>query len=550
MYNKYKMFRGGLSRQSLTDNIFRFSGLFIPIILVIYGALSQSSIIKAPHAIDNVGLLVFSFWWLFIASLQFLFSSESKLETAMRLIIYHLLTGAYLIFVSGSSPPFTVCWIILMLASYSYFSLKGVVLNIVGLTIFTVVDIFLWHQINNSVVITDLMAYLSIVVSGLFVLKLSKIQETSKKELEYARTQDLLQRDRALTIINNLADAVLSTDMHGIIRIYNASSMALLNTNIGLDGHFIDEILPLKDKDGHKISLFEELKKSKTVTQRDDLIHKFGPNDSMRLELTYSPIQSSYVGPRRSGIHDGYAIIMRDITKSKSLEEERDEFISVISHELRTPITIAEGTVSNVKLMLKHPDATQTMIQDAIETAHEQIIFLAGIVNDLSTLSRAERGVADSAEDIDVRELAHKLYDKYSEEAKAKQLHLDLDLSAKLGSVHVSRLYLEEILQNLITNSLKYTKKGGIKIIFKQKNDEVDFSIKDTGIGISKSDQAKIFKKFYRSEDYRTRETGGTGLGLYIVAKLAHKMDVKIKLTSRLNFGSTFSFSLPVIKNK
>ena len=550
MYNKYKMFRGGLSRQSLTDNIFRFSGLFIPIILVIYGALSQSSIIKAPHVIDNVGLLVFSFWWLFIASLQFLFSSESKLETAMRLIIYHLLTGAYLIFVSGSSPPFTVCWIILMLASYSYFSLKGVVLNIVGLTIFTVVDIFLWHQINNSVVITDLMAYLSIVVSGLFVLKLSKIQETSKKELEYARTQDLLQRDRALTIINNLADAVLSTDMHGIIRIYNASSMALLNTNIGLDGHFIDEILPLKDKDGHKISLFEELKKSKTVTQRDDLIHKFGPNDSMRLELTYSPIQSSYVGPRRSGIHDGYAIIMRDITKSKSLEEERDEFISVISHELRTPITIAEGTVSNVKLMLKHPDATQTMIQDAIETAHEQIIFLAGIVNDLSTLSRAERGVADSAEDIDVRELAHKLYDKYSEEAKAKQLHLDLDLSAKLGSVHVSRLYLEEILQNLITNSLKYTKKGGIKIIFKQKNDEVDFSIKDTGIGISKSDQAKIFKKFYRSEDYRTRETGGTGLGLYIVAKLAHKMDVKIKLTSRLNFGSTFSFSLPVIKNK
>lgn len=549
MYNKHKMLRGGLRRQSLTDNIFRFAGLFIPIILVIYGALSQSSIIKAPHSIDHIGLLIFSFWWLFIASIQFLIPSESKLETAMRLIIYHLLTGAYLVFVSGSSPAFTVCWIILMLASYSYFSLKGVVSNILGLTLFIVIDILLWHRINN-IAIADLMAYLSIIISGLFVLRLSKIQETSKKELEYARTQDLLQRDRALTIINNLADAVLSTDMHGIIRIYNASSMALLNTNIGLDGHFIDEILPLKDKDGHKVSLFEELEKAKTVTKRDDLIHKFGPDDVMRLEITYSPIQSSYVGPRKSGIHDGYAIIMRDVTKSKSLEEERDEFISVISHELRTPITIAEGTVSNVQLMLKHPDSTQNMIQDAIDTAHEQIIFLAGMVNDLSTLSRAERGVADSAEEIDVKELAHKLHDKYFEEAKNKNLHLDLDLSAKLGSVYVSRLYLEEILQNLITNSLKYTKKGSVKIIFKQKNDQIDFSVKDTGIGISKTDQANIFKKFYRSEDYRTRETGGTGLGLYIVDKLAHKMGVRIKLTSRLNFGSTFSFSLPTMKKK
>jgi len=148
----------------------------------------------------------------------------------------------------------------------------------------------------------------------------------------------------------------------------------------------------------------------------------------MRLEIIYSPIQSSYVGPRKLGVHDGFAIIMRDVTKSKSLEEERDEFISVISHELRTPITIAEGTISNVQLMLKHPDATPTMLQDAVETAHDQIIFLAGMVNDLSTLSRAERGVADNAEEIDVKELAHKLHDKYFEEAKNKNLHLDLDL--------------------------------------------------------------------------------------------------------------------------
>jgi len=72
--------------------------------------------------------------------------------------------------------------------------------------------------------------------------------------------------------------------------------------------------------------------------------------------------------------------------------------------------------------------------------------------------------------------------------------------------------------------------------------------VKDTGIGISKSDQQKIFQKFFRSEDYRTRETNGTGLGLYVARKLASKIGTKISFTSRLNHGSTFSFSLPVIK--
>ena len=74
---------------------------------------------------------------------------------------------------------------------------------------------------------------------------------------------------------------------------------------------------------------------------------------------------------------------------------------------------------------------------------------------------------------------------------------------------------------------------------------QVTFAVKDSGIGISKTDQRKIFEKFYRSEDYRTRETGGTGLGLYVAAKLARKLGCKITLESRLNHGSTFAFSLP-----
>ena len=86
-------------------------------------------------------------------------------------------------------------------------------------------------------------------------------------------------------------------------------------------------------------------------------------------------------------------------------------------------------------------------------------------------------------------------------------------------------------------------------ISIKNEGNNIRFAVTDTGIGISKNDQQKIFNKFYRSEDYRTRETGGTGLGLYVASKLARKMNTKIELQSRLNYGSTFSLKLPSAKD-
>jgi signal transduction histidine kinase len=132
------------------------------------------------------------------------------------------------------------------------------------------------------------------------------------------------------------------------------------------------------------------------------------------------------------------------------------------------------------------------------------------------------------------------MYRTYLPEAEKKNLKLDLDVTTNLPAVRTSRLYLEEIMQNFITNAIKYTKIGGVTLSGHQTKEGVVVAIKDTGIGISKSDQRHIFEKFYRSEDYRTRESSGTGLGLYISKKLAEKMNITIKFESRLNHGSTF----------
>lgn len=539
------MSRGGKITKNRADIYFHFIEIFLPIILLSYGFLMQINIIDSSRPTSIIALYLFAFGWATICIFNIIKSTKTNGELKLRLILSHILLGLYLVFISSIAIPTSLSWLLLMIVSYIKFKEKGLLISTLSFLVVVVMDIILWFDVDNNVLVHDLIILVIVFVAGMISLISIHSRNVSREELEQSKAEELLQKDRVLTIINNMTDAVIVVDIKGTVSIYNAATLNLLDTNVDLAGKNICNILRLSDQDSKKINILNEFKSAKTVINRDDLNYIYSDREVIRVEMTYSPIRRSYSRSKKSEIVDGYVLIMRDITKAKSLEEERDEFISVTSHELRTPITIAEGTLSNLQLMISRPGLTTQMIKDGVDTAHDQVIFLANMVNDLSTLSRAERGVADEAEIIDVEELAHKLFEKYSVEAKSKKLHLDLDLAPGLGKVMASRLYLEELLQNFITNSLKYTKEGGIKIIFTQKNGMIDFAIKDTGIGISKSDKQKVFQKFYRSEDYRTRETGGTGLGLYIAAKLARKLGTQIQVVSRLNFGSTFSFMLP-----
>ena len=382
------------------------------------------------------------------------------------------------------------------------------------------------------------------VVLGVIAIVLHKIlSEISDKDDCKNNKKSLSEHQRMITLINNITDAILSTDEHGIINTYNSAALNLIDTNSGINGEHISQVLNLETIDKKPIDIFKELTKSSAIRQRDDVLMKIGDDDYIRLEVTLAPVQS---GDKMTP--DGYVLILRDITKTKSLEEERDEFISVVSHELRTPIAIAEGSLSNAKLLVERKMTSK--IPEAIDESHKQILFLARVINDLSTLSRAERGVADETEIIDVAELAAQINSEYSPQASEKGLAFNLDIDGRLGVVKVSRLYLEEILQNFITNAIRYTPKGSITLsIKKTKSGEIIFKVIDTGIGISKADMAKIFDKFYRAEDYRTRETKGTGLGLYVSAKLAKKLGCKIEVESRLNHGSVFGFRLKEFKD-
>lgn len=548
MYNKHKMYKGGLHYSKRSIAMLRYTGLIVPVIVVLYGLLVKLHVFGSTLPFDDKGFFVLSIWWLFLGIFNYIFPSASKLDAIMRLVSYHLLAGGFLVFVAGVSSPLAIFWVLLLAASGLYFPKHGLSLSLLWFVGVAFFDALYWLPYNVGNAAGDLLTLIAVSLSAFVLLSISRVQMSDHEQLRRSRASENLQRDRILTIMNNISDPIISTNGQGIIKQYNAATLGLLDTNASILGKHIENVLKLTTTEGKVVHIETELKRAKSTTVRDDLLYAISEDDSLRLEVRMSPIRSSYSSTKHGETHDGYILILRDVTKAKSLEEERDEFISVVSHELRTPITVAEGAISNVQAMMAHGGATQEMLADSIDMAHTEVVFLSKMVNDLSTLSRAERGIADATETIDLRELGHKMHDTYHDEAKDKGLQLNIDLGATLGSVEASRLYLEEMLQNFITNSIKYTKEGSITLTIKQRAGQAIFAVSDTGIGISKTDQKKVFDKFYRSEDYRTRETSGTGLGLYVTAKLAHKLHTHVELESRLNHGSTFSFKLPVVE--
>lgn len=537
------MTSGGISVKQQTRQVTRFAALVLPLLLIPYSWLIHTNILDASHYAGNTVFFAIMAPWVILSLIQVIFPASNKYGIVFRLSAYHAFVVAYILFVSGFTTPFIAAWSLLLFATYLYFAESGLYLNLITLAAVAMIDIAL-HLGDDLLVLSDTISVLSIVLIGIVISVLARIQEADSAELLRSKAKESLQRDRINTLINNLADAVISTDEKGNVQVYNAAALNLLDTNDNLNGRHINKILQVHGKDGQPVNIFEDFKQTRGMTVRDDLLMEI-EDETIRLEITSSPIRSSYSRLKKPASPDGYMLILRDVTKAKSLEEERDEFISVVSHELRTPITVAEGTISNVQLMVERGNLPQDTLERSLASAHEQVMFLSRMVNDLSTLSRAERGIADASEPINVRELCESLYNEYAPQATKKKLHFNLDTAGKLGTITTSRLYLHELLQNFITNAIKYTKEGSITLLVERDGPMIRFEVKDTGIGISKSDQGKIFNKFYRSEDYRTRETGGTGLGLYVAAKLAKKLKTTIEVKSRLNHGSSFSVALP-----
>lgn len=233
----------------------------------------------------------------------------------------------------------------------------------------------------------------------------------------------------------------------------------------------------------------------------------------------------------------------------RELDKLKDEFLSIATHELRTPMTAVKGYLDMI--LSGDSGRINKKTKDFLTEAYDVTDRLANLVNDMLDVSRIEqKRLTLEIKDVDLSLEVKKVIENLAPLATKKRLSFSYKPLKKLPLVKADSAKVRQILNNLAGNAIKFTQKGEITVSHKIENGFVVTQIKDTGVGISKADVKKLFHKFSRIDGGIKREQGGTGLGLYISKGLVENMGGKIEVKSELGKGSTFSFSLPQAKQR
>lgn len=442
-------------------------------------------------------------------------------------------------FVLGFPTVVDFGWLTLIMIMNIYFG-RGIALTGIAMMVISMVIWAIRQGFTLKLSLELFPAFFMILCIVLILSVMWNLELESVNKLRRSQREEAFERRRLISLINSMTDGVVAVDNKHQVNVYNGAALNILDINTLANGAPIRSLFKLIDKNNQPVDIDQLIDSTRTLTTNSDLRFVHTDSSKINLHMDIAPVYGGYHSKNA-----GFVLIFRDITREKSLEEERDEFISVVSHELRTPIAIAEGNIGNAQFIVNKTGET-TKIKEALNAAHEQTLFLADMINDLATLSRAERSkLTFDIDPINVSELVSGLVNTYQDQAKQKNLELTGATTEVNLELRSSSLYVREILQNFVTNALKYTESGSIKIAARSERQGVLFTVADTGIGISRSDQERVFDKFFRAEDFRTRKNNGTGLGLYVTIKLARLLHAEINLESQLNHGSTFSVYVP-----
>ena len=258
----------------------------------------------------------------------------------------------------------------------------------------------------------------------------------------------------------------------------------------------------------------------------------------LSIGITYAPL---YTG---DGKLANIIANMRDITNFRRAQEMQNVFISTVSHELRTPVALIKGYAST----LARPDAKWDVstVKSSLEVIEEEADRLTELIDDLLTASRiqAERLIKLNLADVRLDHLAQSSLERLSTQSNRHKFSLSFpeDFPAVQGDGKL----LRQVLDNLITNAIKYSPNGGTITIGGRYNEEnVTIFVRDEGAGIADSDLPHIFERFYRVESSLTTKTKGTGLGLYLVKAIIEAHKGRIQVKSQLGHGSSFFFTIP-----
>ncbi|HAR20769.1 MAG TPA: two-component sensor histidine kinase [Cytophagales bacterium] len=232
-----------------------------------------------------------------------------------------------------------------------------------------------------------------------------------------------------------------------------------------------------------------------------------------------------------------------EIDELKKLEVYRREFLADISHELKTPIFAAQGFIHT---LLDGAIYDKLNREKFLKKAAKNLDGLEALVQDIILLSQMETGELKMVmEWFDLNQLIKDVFEQVEDKAERNESKLVLDAFQNAVLVEGDPFRIKQVVLNLVDNSIKYGKeKGEVKVVLEKDKEHVLVSIKDDGPGIAHEHLNRIFDRFYRVEKSRSKERGGSGLGLSIVQKVLEAHNSKINVTSKLGKGTTFAFKL------
>lgn len=337
------------------------------------------------------------------------------------------------------------------------------------------------------------------------------------------------QQTKTEIILEHMADGVVAFSVPKQIVHINKSAMRLLNIPMQKYQKF-DDLMKYLDLD---ISFDDVL----YLPNYKSINHKIEINDNV-LNIVFVPFFSERLMPM------GVIMVVKNITETVKLENMRKEFVATVSHELKTPLTSIRGYSETI---VDGENLTEAEIKKFAGVINDEAERMGRLVGDLLQLSRFDYNkVSWNKMMFDIEELCKKVVEKMQIIAKEKSHELRIINSIGIPKVYADQDAIEQVLVNIITNSIKYTHDGGrIEVYLSYDKGKVNIKIVDNGMGIPEKDLQRIFERFYRVDKARSRQMGGTGLGLSIVKEIVDGNNGTIDIKSKVNVGTEVTISLP-----
>jgi PAS domain S-box-containing protein len=381
--------------------------------------------------------------------------------------------------------------------------------------------------------------------------ELKKLHDTLEKKV-LKRTRDLEQiRSRNEAILASIGDGLVVVNKEGEISYVNKSFEEMLGwKSQEILGKSMVEVVPREDSSGTAV-LFKERILTQVLSGIKFVADLTNPFYYIRKDKSRFPASSIMAPVVLNGKIIGAVEVLRDITKEKEVDKAKTEFVSLASHQLRTPLS----TVNWYSEMLLTGDVGEVTPDQKkyLEEIYHGNQRMVDLVNTLLDVSRIEMGTfIVESKATNMTKLAQGVIDEHKLQISEKKIKFTHVFNKNIPFIQADPKILRMVIQNLLSNAIKYTPQGGkIEVsISLVKGNGILLKVSDTGYGIPKDQQNKIFTKLFRADNVIGKDTEGTGLGLYIAKSIVEQSGGKIWFESSENKGTTFYVTLPLKKSK